>query len=135
MAKMNWKKVIGWGVAVLVVIGVVGDNVNKPSLTPAAERLDAIRRLYADVAAIEVRPYYGLAVDLAREVQAQFFIKGVRSVKDFEYEREQADVNRTISGVDTLLLLAEPQLAHISSSIVRELLHFGQDVSPFLPKP
>ena len=118
-----------------VVIGVVGDNVNKPSLTPAAERLDAIRRLYADVAAIEVRPYYGLAVDLAREVQAQFFIKGVRSVKDFEYEREQADVNRTISGVDTLLLLAEPQLAHISSSIVRELLHFGQDVSPFLPKP
>ena len=117
-----------------VVIGVVGDNVNKPSLTPAAERMEAIRRLYADVPAIEVRPFYGLAVDLAREVQAQFFIKGVRSVKDLEYEREQADVNRAISGVDTLLLIAEPQLAHISSSVVRELRHFGQDVTSFLPK-
>lgn len=116
-----------------VVIGVVGDNVNKPSLTPAAERMEAIRRLYADVPAIEVRHFYGLAVDLAREVQAQFFIKGVRSVKDLEYEREQADVNRAISGVDTLLLIAEPQLAHISSSVVRELRHFGQDVTPFLP--
>ena len=116
-----------------VVIGVVGDNVNKPSLTPAAERMEAIRRLYADVPAIEVRPFYGLAVDLAREVQAQFFIKGVRSVKDLEYEREQADVNRAISGVDTLLLIAEPQLAQISSSVVRELRHFGQDVTPFLP--
>jgi len=116
-----------------VVIGVVGDNVNKPSLTPAAERMEAIRRLYADVPAIEVRPFYGLAVDLAREVQAQFFIKGVRSVKDLEYEREQADVNRAISGVDTLLLIAEPQLAHISSSVVRELRHFGQDVTSFLP--
>ena len=55
-------------------------------------------------------------------------------MKDFEYEREQADINRQISGIETILLFAEPQLASVSSSVVRELRHFGQDVSMFLPQ-
>jgi pantetheine-phosphate adenylyltransferase len=61
-------------------------------------------------------------------------VKGVRSVKDFEYEREQADINRQLSGIETILLFAEPQFASISSSMVRELQHFGADISAFLPK-
>ena len=117
-----------------LVIGVVGDNVNKPTLQPAVERMRAIESLYADEAAVEVKPYYGLAVDFARAEGAQFIVKGVRSAKDFEYEREMADVNRRISGVETILLFAEPQLASISSSVVRELMHFGRDVSEFLPQ-
>ena len=117
-----------------LVIGVVGDNVNKPMLQPAVERMRAIEALYAEEAAVEVKPYYGLAVDFARAEGAQFIVKGVRSAKDFEYEREMADVNRRISGVETILLFAEPQLASISSSVVRELMHFGRDVSEFLPK-
>ena len=82
-----------------------------------------------------MKPYYGLAIDFARQEGAHFIIKGVRSVKDFEYEREQADINRQISGgtVETLLLFAEPQLSAISSSMVRELQHFGVDVSEFMP--
>ena len=62
-------------------------------------------------------------------------MKGVRSVKDFEYEREQADINRQISNgeIDTILLYAEAQYASISSSMVRELQHFGVDVTPYLP--
>ena len=58
----------------------------------------------------------------------------MRSVKDFEYEREQADINRQISGIETILLFAEPRYASVSSSVVRELKHFGRDVSEFLPK-
>ncbi len=116
-----------------LVIGVVGDNVNKPSLQPATERMRAISELYADEPAIEVKPYYGLAVDFARAEGARFIVKGVRSAKDFEYEREMADINRRISGIETLLLYAEPQLASISSSMVRELMHFGVDVNDFLP--
>jgi len=102
----------------------------------AEERTKAIRELYKDEPRIEVKPYYGLAVDFARQEGAHYIIKGVRSVKDFEYEREQADINRQISGgdVETLLLYAEPQLASVSSSMVRELQHFGLDVGPFLPK-
>ena len=119
-----------------LVIGVVGDNVQKPMLLPAEERIKSIRALYAGEPAIEVKAYYGLAVDFARAEGARFIVKGVRSAKDFEYEREQADVNRQITDgeVETILLYAEPQLSSISSSMVRELQHFGQDVSQFLPK-
>lgn len=117
-----------------LVIGVVGDQVHKPDMAPATERMKAIQELYADEARIEVKPYYGLAVDFAREQGAQYIIKGVRSVKDFEYEREQVDINRQISGIETVLLFAEPRYASVSSSVVRELRHFGRDVDEFLPK-
>ena len=117
-----------------LVIGVVGDQVNKPGMPTAEERMASIKALYQHEPRIEVKPYYGLAVDFAKAEGAHYIIKGVRSVKDFEYEREQADINRQISGgIETLLLFAEPQLASISSSMVRELQHFGQDVSAFLP--
>ena len=117
-----------------LVIGVVGDQVHKPNMQPAEQRMQAIQQLYADESKIEVKPYYGLAVDFAKEQGAHYIIKGVRSAKDFEYEREQADINRQISGVETILLFAEPQYASVSSSVVRELQHFGRDVSEFLPK-
>ena len=118
-----------------LVIGVVGQQVNKPGQPAADERAEAIRRIYANEPRIEVKPYYGLAVDFAREEGARFIVKGVRSVKDFEYEREQADINRLISNgeIDTILLYAEPHLASISSSMVRELQHYGQDITQFLP--
>lgn len=118
-----------------LVIGVVGDNVQKPNLMPAEERMQVIRDLYRNEPAIDVKPYFGLAVDFARQEQARFIVKGVRSVKDFEYEREQADINRQITNgeIETVLLYAEPQFSSISSSMVRELQHFGVDVSPYLP--
>lgn len=118
-----------------LVIGVVGDQVHKPDLPSAQERVKAIADLYADEPRIEVKAYYGLAVDFAKAENAHFIVKGVRSVKDFEYEREQADVNRQLSGVETILLYSEPQYASISSTMVRELQHFGVDVSTYLPKP
>ena len=117
-----------------LVIGVVGDQVHKPDMPSAEERVRAIAELYKDEPAIEVKPYYGLAVDFAKAENAHFIVKGVRSVKDFEYEREQADINRELSGVETILLYSEPQYSSISSSMVRELQHFGVDVTPYLPK-
>lgn len=117
-----------------LVIGVVGDQVHKPNMQPAEQRMQAIQQLYANEPRIEIKPYYGLAVDFAKEQDAHYIVKGVRSVKDFEYEREQADINRQMSGIETILLFAEPQYASVSSSVVRELQHFGRDVSEFLPK-
>lgn len=115
-----------------LVIGV-GVNERKTYLHTTEERIEAITRLFADEPAVEVRSYSGLTVDFAHSVEAGFIVKGVRSMKDFEYEREQADINREIGGVETVLLFAEPQLAHISSSMVRELTHFGKDPAPYLP--
>lgn len=118
-----------------LVIGVVGDNVNKPNMRPAQERLTAIASLYCDQPSIEVKTFYGLAMDFAKSEGAQFIVKGVRSVTDFEYEQWQADFNRRLGGIETILLYTEPQLASVSSSALRELSHFGVDVSPYLPKP
>jgi len=117
-----------------LVIGVVGDQVHKPDMQPAEQRMKAISELYQDEPRIEVKPYYGLAIEFAQQEGARYIVKGVRSVKDFEYEREQADINRQIGGIETILLYAEPHLASVSSSVVRELKHFGKDVSEFLPK-
>lgn len=116
-----------------LVIGVVGDNVHKPGMSPATERAEAIRRLYADDARVAVEIYNGLAMDFAREQGAGFIVKGVRTVSDFEYEQWQADFNRRLGGIETVLLYCEPELASLSSSAVRELAHFGVDVAQFLP--
>ena len=117
-----------------LVIGVVGDNVHKPDMPSAEERMQVIRDLYAEEQRIEVKPYHGLAMDFAKAEGALYIIKGVRSVSDFEYEQWQADFNRRIGGIETILLYTEPELSSVSSSALRELQHFGVDVSPFLPK-
>ena len=72
---------------------------------------------------------------MAAREGAHFIVRGVRSVRDFEYEREQADINRQLSGVETVLLFAEPQLSSLSSTMVRELQFFGKDVSKWVAKP
>ena len=117
-----------------LVIGVVGDNVHKPDMPSAEERMQVIRELYAGDERIEVKPYQGLAMDFAKAEGAQFIVKGVRTVSDFEYEQWQADFNRRLGGIETILLYTEPDLASVSSSALRELAHFGVDVSEFLPK-
>ena len=116
-----------------LIIGV-GINERKVYMNDTETRVADIIRIFNNNPKIEVKTYNDLTVDFAKRVGATFIVKGVRSVKDFEYEREQADINRRISGIDTLLLCADPQHASISSSMVRELIHFGRDVSEFLPK-
>lgn len=117
----------------MVVIGV-GVNERKKSMLCAEERTERIARLYANEPKIEVKAYSDLTIDFARREGAKYIIKGVRSVKDFEYEREQAAINRRLSSIETLLLFAEPELESISSSVVRELHNFGRDITEFLPK-
>ncbi|GAB6959702.1 pantetheine-phosphate adenylyltransferase [Prevotella aurantiaca JCM 15754] len=116
-----------------IVIGV-GVNERKKYIQNTDQRVSTIQQLYADVPKIEVKAYTDLTVDFAHREHTTYFIKGVRTIKDFEYEREQADINRLLGGMETLLLVAEPQFASISSSLVRELIHFGRDVSEFLPQ-
>ena len=117
-----------------LVIGVVGDNVHKPDMPKAEERMQAIKALYADDTRIEVKVYNGLAMEFAKAENAQFIVKGVRTASDFEYEQWQADFNRRLGGIETILLYTEPELASVSSSAVRELQHFGVDVSAYIPK-
>ena len=115
-----------------IVIGI-GVNERKSYMQSAEERMKTIKAIYAGEPKVEVKTYNDLTIDFARRENASYIIKGVRSVKDFEYERDQADINRQLSGIETLLLYADPRYSAVSSSMVRELIHFGQDVSRFLP--
>ena len=116
-----------------VIVGI-GINEGKRSLIPVEKRVDMIRRLYADEPRVKVEAYSGLTVDFAREQAAEFIIRGIRTVKDFEYEEGIADINRKLTGIETIFLFTEPELASVCSSVVRELLHYGKDVSMFLPE-
>ena len=107
-----------------IVIGI-GVNERQSYMQNAEERLKTINAIYADEPKVEVKTYSDLTIDFARRENARFIIKGVRSVKDFEYERDQADINRQLSGIETLLLYADPRYSAVSSSMVRELIHFG----------
>ena len=116
-----------------IVIGV-GFNANKRSLLSPEERVEAIHNLYANEPRIRVVAYNDLTIDLARREGANYILRGLRSVKDFEYERDIANINNRLAGVETVLLFTEPQFSDISSSVVRELIAFGKDVTDFLPK-
>ncbi len=116
------------------VIIAIGYNASKPQAIPIGERIEAISSLYAGNPAVKVMAYTGLTVDACKAENAGWMLRGVRSVADFEYERNLADINRMISGIETVILFTLPELAAVSSSMVRELAANGHDVKPFLPE-
>ena len=116
------------------VIVAIGTNEAKRNLFSAEERLAQISAFYAKEPRVRVVTYTGLTVTLAQELDVTVLLRGVRSSTDMEYERTLADLNRHLSGVDTVLLCTDTRLSFISSSAVRELISFGRDVSDFLPE-
>ena len=115
------------------VIIAIGNNCEKKCMQTVEERVESIQRVFKGNDKVRVVAYEGLTIDFAKSINADFIVRGVRSIKDFEYEREIAEVNRKLSGIETILLYTEPEYASISSSIVRELKSYGKDVSQFLP--
>ena len=116
-----------------IIIGV-GINEKKKGIMAVEKRIQALKNLYRNEPRISVEAYSDLTVDFAKRKQADFILRGVRSHKDFEYELAIADVNKRLSGIETVILFTEPDLACISSTIVRELMHFGRDITEFLPE-
>ena len=115
-----------------VVIGI-GVNSGKKCMFSLEERIQAIEKAFAGEERVEVKVYDCLTMDYASQIGAGVLLRGVRSVKDFEYEREIADMNLRLGGIETVLLISEPEYSSISSSVVRELITYGKDVSGLLP--
>lgn len=115
------------------VVIAIGDNQDKPS-EDIDERLRVIRGVYKDEPRVRVDVYHSLTVDYAKEVGACALLRGVRSVADFEYERQMADANRALAGIETVVLFTRPELGYISSSLVRDLKKHGADVSALVAK-
>lgn len=114
------------------VVICLGINIDKPDVE-APMRAVRLKELYARDPRVSVIWWAGLTTEAAKEHGCHVLLRGVRSVKDFEYERDLADINRRLSGIDTVLLMAKPELAFVSSSMVRELIRHDVDVTPYLP--
>ena len=115
-----------------IVIGI-GINQTKKTLFSIEKRIEIIQQAFVNEPRIKVLSYNSLTVDFALSVQAEFVLRGLRSVGDFEYERTTADANRKLTGIETVILFTESKYSYISSTVVRDLISYGKDISIFLP--
>jgi len=113
----------------------IGRNTNKQPMFSEAERLGWLREIYKDNPKVEAIVYDGLTVDCCKQVGANFILRGIRYVNDFEYEKAIADMNRSIAvNIETIFLTCLPQFTSVASTLVRDVLKNGGDVSKFLPE-
>ncbi len=115
------------------VVVAVARETRKDGLFPLAERAAMLRDATRYIRGVEVRSYAGLTVTFARRVGADVIVKGLRGVEDFEHELRQAVMNRRLGGLDTAFFMPSPPYAQISSTLIREVVRLGGDVSAFVP--
>ncbi|HEV7347229.1 pantetheine-phosphate adenylyltransferase [Telluribacter sp.] len=116
-----------------VVIGI-GNNANKKRYFPVEMIKELIESTFLDTDRVKVITYDDLTARIAREVGAKFLLRGLRNTTDFEYENGISQVNRFVyEEIETVFLITSPHLAPISSSIIRDLHRYGQNVDNFLP--
>lgn len=116
-----------------MIIGI-GRNVNKQPMFSESQRLQWLTDIYKDNPKVEAVMYEGLTVDCCKQYNANFILRGIRYVNDFEYEKAIADMNRSIAGhIETIFLTCLPQYTSVASTLVRDVLKNGGDVSNFLP--
>ena len=115
-----------------VVIAVL-ENRTKSSLFSVAERIEMIQETTFHLSNVSVDSWSGLLVDYCKSNSIQAIVKGLRAVSDFDYELQMAQVNLQGSGVETMFMATSPTHSFLSSSLVKELAHYGGDVSTMVP--
>jgi pantetheine-phosphate adenylyltransferase len=117
-----------------VVIGI-GRNINKQPMFTEQQRVDWVNEIYVNNKKVEAIIYDGLTVDCCKQIGANFILRGIRYVNDFEYEKAIADMNRSLAeNIETIFLTCLPKYTSVASTLVRDVLRNGGDVSNFLPK-
>ena len=117
------------------VIVAIGHNTAKKTLFPLERRKEWVKFALQDKSdVVEVQSFTGLTIDFCRKVNAQFILRGLRTSTDFEFEYSAGQVNRQIGGIETVLMLTDPQYTHISSSIVRDIFLYGGQFESLIPK-
>lgn len=115
-----------------VVVAVL-ENRTKSSFFTVAERIEMIRETVKDLPNVIVDSWSGLLVDYCKSNSITTIVKGLRAVTDFDYELQMAQLNLQASGVETMLMATAPAYSFLSSSVVKELAHYGGDVSTMIP--
>lgn len=117
-----------------VIVGILNNSVKSP-LFSVEERVNILRRATSGIANVEVCAFSGLAVDFARECNANVIVRGLRAITDFEYELQMAQTNRVLApDVDTTFLTTSLEYAYLSSTTVKEVASFGGDIKRFVPE-
>lgn len=117
-----------------IVVGI-GLNAAKAPMFSADQRLQWIKDIYKDEERVEGAVYEGLTIDFCKKIGAQFILRGIRYVSDFEYEKTIADANRTLDkSIETIFLTGEPKYTSVASTIVRDIIRNGGDAGLFLPE-
>lgn len=116
------------------IIVAIGVNANKQYMFSLEQRKKWIEQTFAEEPKIKVDDYTGLTIEYCKNIDAQFIIRGLRDVKDFEYEKSIAQMNRELSqNIETISIITHPRYAPYSSSIVRDILRNNGDVKQFIP--
>ena len=116
-----------------VIVAVIRNPQKSASLFSLEEREAMLAEVTAHLGNIHIEYFAGLLVDFAKDHGADTIVKGLRAVTDFDYELQMAQMNQTLTGIDTFFLATSPQYSFLSSSLVREVARFGGDVSSLVP--
>ena len=117
-----------------IFIGI-GNNANKINMYSATKRKEWFDKIYTQTEQIETIIYNGLTIDCCHQIGANFILRGIRYVSDFEYEKAIADANRQLDNrIETIFLTCEPKYTSVASTIVRDIIRYGGNVKNFLPE-
>ena len=117
------------------IIIAIGENNEKKHFFSINDRIQWIQNVYLKHPKIKVKSYKGLTVDFCKKEDANFILRGLRNSNDFKFERHIAQTNKQLNNeIETIFLMTPPELSHISSTIIRDIIKNGGDVSQFLPK-
>jgi pantetheine-phosphate adenylyltransferase len=117
------------------IIVAIGNNTTKKSFFLLERRMEWIKTALQDKSeVVEVQSFSGLTIDFCKKVNAQFILRGLRTATDFEFEYSIGQVNRQIGGIETVLMLTDPEYTHISSGIVRDIFLYGGAFESLIPK-
>jgi pantetheine-phosphate adenylyltransferase len=112
----------------------IGRNASKVPMYSEEQRLQWIREIFANEKRIDVVVYEGLTVECCKKIGANYILRGIRYVNDFEYEKAIADMNRSLDErIETIYLTCLPKYTSVASTLVRDVIRNGGDASPFLP--
>ncbi len=117
------------------IIIAIGINSEKNQYFSIEERIEWIKDIYKGNPKIEVKFYEGLTIDLCEKENASYILRGLRDSHDFKFEKNIAQTNKSLNrNIETIFLITPPEISHISSTIIRDIIKNGGDVSKFIPK-
>lgn len=117
------------------IVIAVGINTSKKYLYSLDERTAHLNAVFANEEKVEVDTYEGLTAHYCTKVKSRYLLRGLRNSSDFDYEKTISQLNNIVGdGIETMFLISQPEVSHISSTIVREIIKGGGDVSPFVPE-